>query len=211
MPTEDSDEPPAQPLPREGDVWYVSYGSNMSQARLSAYLEGGVPPGGNAANPGAHDPTPPRRSVPVDLPGALYFAGDSHQWHGGVAFYDHHGEGGPTAARAYLITAYQFADIAAQEMYRIPQPGDPLVEVVVDGLDGGRHHVGPGHYETLVEVGRFEGVPMLTFTAPHGLDHVEHNEPSPAYLAMLADGLRVSRQWNDEDIAAYFDRVVPSS
>ena len=83
--------------------------------------------------------------------------------------------------------------------------------MVVDGIDGGRHHVGPGHYETLVEVGRFEGVPMLTFTAPHGLDHVEHNEPSPAYLAMLADGLRESRQWNDEDIAAYFDRVVPSS
>ena len=97
----------------------------MSQARLSAYLEGGVPPGGNAANPGAHDPTPPRRSVPVDLPGALYFAGDSPQWHGGVAFYDHDGEGGPTAARAYLITAHQFADIAAQEMYRIPQQGDP--------------------------------------------------------------------------------------
>jgi hypothetical protein len=210
MSTEDSGEPHAQPLPREGDVWYVSYGSNMSEARLTAYLEGGVPPGGNAANPGAQDPTPPRRSVPVDLPGAVYFAGDSVQWHGGVAFYDHDAEGGPTAARAYLITAHQFADIAAQEMYRIPQEGDPLVEVVVDGIDGGRHHVGPGHYETLVEVGRLEGVPMLLFTAPHGIDHVEHTQPSPAYLAMLADGLRASRQWSDDDVAAYFERVLPS-
>jgi hypothetical protein len=210
MSTDDGAEPSAQPLPGEGDVWYVSYGSNMSQARLTAYLEGGVPPGGKAANPGAHDPTPPRRSVPVDLPGAVYFAGDSRQWRGGVAFYDHDGKGGPTAARAYLITAHQFADIAAQEMYRIPQQGDPLVEVVVGGIDGGRHHVGPGHYETLVEVGRLEGVPMLLFTAPHGLDHVEHNEPSAAYLAMLADGLRESRQWSDEDVAGYFDRVVPA-
>ncbi len=203
-----ADEPEAHALPQEGDVWYVSYGSNMSESRLSAYLEGGVPPGGKRANPGARDSSPPRRSVPVDLPGALYFAGNSPQWHGGVAFYDHDGEGGPTAARAYLITAHQFADIAAQEMYRVPQEGDPLVEVVIGGIDGGRHHVGPGRYETLVEVGQLEGFPLLLFTAPHGIDHVEHTRPSPAYLAMLADGLRESRQWGEEQIAAYFDRVV---
>jgi hypothetical protein len=94
-------------------------------------------------------------------------------------------------------------------MYRVPQEGDPLVEVVVDGIDGGRHHVGPGRYETLVEVGRLEGVPMLLFTAPHGIDHEEHTAPSPAYLAMLADGLRESRQWSQADIDAYFDRVRP--
>ena len=199
----------AQPLPREGDVWYVSYGSNMSEARLAAYLEGGVPPGGRRANPGARDASPPRRSVPVDLPGALYFAGDSPQWHGGVAFYDHDAACGPTAARAYLITAHQFADIAAQEMYRVPQEGDPLVEVVLGGIDGGRHHVGPGHYETLVEVGRLEGVPMLLFTAPHGIDHVEHTQPSAAYLAMLSAGLRESRRWGDAEIEAYFTRVTP--
>jgi hypothetical protein len=204
-------ERPASPLPQEGDVWYVSYGSNMSEARLAAYIEGGVPPGGKRANPGARDASPPRRSVPVDLPGALYFAGDSLQWHGGVAFYDHDGQGGPTAARAFLITAHQFADIAAQEMHRIPQEGDPLVEVVIGGIDGGRHHAGPGHYETLVEVGSLEGVPMLLFTAPHGIDHVEHTQPSPAYLAMLADGLRESRQWDEEEVEAYFARVVPQN
>ena len=208
MPVDETHDLPAQPLP-EQDVWYVSYGSNLSDIRLAAYIEGGVPPGGKRANPGARDDSPPRRSVPVDLPGALYFAGDSPQWHGGVAFYDHDAEGGPTAARAYLVTAHQFADIAAQEMYRVPQEGDPLAEVVIGGIDGGRHHVGPGHYETLVEVGQLEGAPMLLFTAPHGIDHVEHTQPSAAYLAMLADGLRESRQWDDEDVAAYFDRVVP--
>src|SRR6185312_15485359 len=110
MSTDDEDEPRAQPLPQEGDVWYVSYGSNMSEARLTAYLEGGVPPGGNRSNPGARDSSPPRRSVPVDLPGCVYFAGHSPQWHSGVAFYDHDAEGGPAAARAYLVTAHQFAD-----------------------------------------------------------------------------------------------------
>ncbi len=207
MSSEPVDEPEAQPLPDHGEVWYVSYGSNMSATRLAAYLEGGFPPGGNRENPGAHDPTPPRRTVPVDLPGALYFAGESRQWGGGVAFYDHDGEGGPTAARAYLVTAEQFADIAAQEMARVPQQGDPLVEVVVGGIDGGRHHAGPGRYETLVEVGRLDGAPMLLFTSPHGVDHVEHSQPTPAYLAMLADGLRESRQWDDDDLAAYFQRL----
>lgn len=206
--TSEEVEPEARALPRDGDVWYVSYGSNMSAARLTAYLEGGVPPGGRRRNPGARDDSPPRRSVPVDLPGALYFAGHSPQWGGGVAFYDHDATGprgaGPTAARAYLLTAEQFTDVAAQEMYRVPQEGDALEEVVIGGIDGGRHHAGPGHYETLVEVGRLDGAPMLLFTAPHGIDHVEHTQPSPGYLTMLAEGLRESRQWDDEEVAAYF-------
>jgi hypothetical protein len=200
-------EPVPQPLPNRGEVWYVSYGSNMSAARLAAYLEGGVPPGGNRTNPGARNSAPPRRSVPVDLPGALYFAGSSPQWGGGVAFYDHEAEGGPTAARAYLVTAEQFADVAAQEMYRVPQEGDPLEEVVLAGIDGGTHHAGPGHYETLVEVGQLDGAPMLLFTAPHGIDHVAHTQPSAAYLAMLVTGLEESRGWDERAVSAYFERL----
>ncbi len=148
-------------------VWYVSYGSNMSAERLACYLEGGCPPGGTKANPGARDRTLPTRSIPVDLPGTLYFAGDSRQWGGGVAFYDHDTPGW-TAARGYLVTREQLADIAAQEMYRVPVEGDPLEEVLLEPLRDGRHTVGPGHYETLVEVGRHEGLPMITFTSPHG-------------------------------------------
>ena len=190
-------------------VWYVSYGSNMSSARLGAYLAGGVPPGGSRPNPGARDASPPRRSVAVDLPGSLYFAGDSRQWKGGVAFYDHDDTSrAPTAARAYLLTAAQFTDVAAQEMYRVPQDGDPLEEVVLGGLDGGRHHAGPGHYETLIEVGRLEELPMLLFTAPHGIGAVEHTAPSPAYAAMLAAGLRESRGWRDDEVTGYLSRLT---
>jgi hypothetical protein len=200
---------PVQPLPHDGEVWYVSYGSNMSQMRLACYLEGGVPPGGTTANPGARDPRPPRHTIGVELPGSVYFAGDSPQWGGGVAFYDHTTPG-PAAGRAYLVTAQQFADIAAQEMYRVPDPADPIEEIVLGGLDPeleGRHHVGPGHYETLVEVGEVGGAPMLTFTAPHGVDHVEHNDPSPGYLAMLSDGLREAHGWSDREIGEYFGRL----
>jgi hypothetical protein len=109
------------------------------------------------------------------------------------------------------VTAQQFADIAAQEMYRVPDPDDPIEEIVLGGLDpdlDGRHHVGPGHYETLVEIGRLGGAPMLTFTAPHGIDHVEHRAPSEAYLAMLGDGLREAHGWGEWEIQAYFDRLA---
>jgi hypothetical protein len=184
------------------EVWYVSYGSNMSRDRLIAYLRGGRPPGARTTYAGARDATLPVDDAPVDLPGRLYFAGDSVTWGGGVAFYDHDEPGG-TAARAYRISAAQFADIAAQEMHRVPREDDPIEQIVLDGLVRGRHRVGPGHYETLVEIGRRDGLPMLTFTAPHGYDAVEHTEPAPAYLATIARGLRESRGWTEDEIDDY--------
>jgi hypothetical protein len=189
------------------EVWYVSYGSNMCRARLAAYLAGGRPEGALRSYVGARDTTLPREDLPVELPGRIYFAGESPTWTGGIAFYDHD-EPGPTPARAYRITAAQFADVAAQEMHRIPEEGDPLEEVVVGGLDSGRHHAGPGHYETLIQVGEHAGLPMLTFTSPHGMHAVTRTRPAPAYLAMLADGLREAHGWDDERIAAYFRDVT---
>jgi len=188
-------------------VWYVSYGSNMSARRFACYIEGGTPAGGTRHNPGARDRRLPERTMPVDLPGTVYFAGESPQWGGGVAFYDH-ATPGFTAARGYLVTAEQFADIAAQEMYRLPQADDQLSELVLAPLTNGRHELGPGRYETLVEVGRVEGRPLLTFTSPHGLEHVEHTQPAPAYLSMVADGLRESRGWDEEQVAAYLTSIA---
>jgi hypothetical protein len=188
-------------------VWYVSYGSNMAAARLACYLTGGRPPGGARVNPGARDRTLPERSVPVDLPGRLYFAGKSPQWGGGVAFYDH-ATPGWTAARAYLVTTRQLADIAAQEMYRLPVEGDPLEEILLSPLAEGQHTFGDGRYETLVEVGTYDDLPLLTFTSPHGADHLPHTAPAPTYLAMMAEGLRESRGWDDAQIATYIDTVT---
>ena len=191
---------------RSPEVWYVSYGSNMCRDRLGCYLYGGRPPGAAVEYVGARDRSHPRDDLAVELPGSLYFAGESSTWGGGVAFYDHDVPG-PTPARAYRISVRQFVDVAAQEMQRIPEGGDPLEEVVIGGLDAGRHHAGPGHYETLIEVGHHDDLPMLTFTAPHGRDAVPHTRPRPAYLAMLAEGLRESHGWDDRRIEAYFASV----
>ncbi len=188
-------------------VWYVSYGSNMSWERFRCYLVGGRPPGGSRTNPGARDRTLPGRDVGVELPGTTYFAGSSPQWGGSVAFYDHDAPG-PTAARAYLVTATQLADVAAQEMYR--EPGDDtLADVARRPLPDGRHRLGDGRYETLVHLGDLDRLPMLTFTAPGTADDVEHGAPSSAYLGMMATGLREAHRWDEARIGAYLAGLSP--
>jgi hypothetical protein len=166
-------------------IWYVSYGSNMCRARFDCYLRGGRPAGAARTYPGCRDTTPPREVVTVDLPGTVYFAGESVVWGGGVAGYDH-ATPGPSKGRAYLITAQQFADIAAQEMSRAPGEGPDLTEVLLakESVRGG-----VGRYETLCWLGERAGVPMLTFTGPWRVDEVAHAAPSPAYLRMLREGL----------------------
>lgn len=179
-------------------VWYTSYGSNMHAARLAAYLSGGRPDGAARAYPGCRDRTPPRRSVPVELDGAVYFATHSPVWGGGRAFYDPRVPG-RVLARAHLVTAGQFADIAAQEMYAEPGTDLDLTEVLATG----RSELGPGRYETLVRAGELDGLPMLTFTAPWAMADVPWSVPSAAYLAHLTAGLREAGRWDAVTIARY--------
>ncbi|HEX3791048.1 MAG TPA: histone deacetylase [Pseudonocardiaceae bacterium] len=179
-------------------VWYVSYGSNMHAERLNCYLAGGVPPGGTFACAGARDPRPPRQDAAVWLPGGVYFATHSPVWEGGRAFYDPELPG-TAAARAWLITAAQFADISAQEMYRAPGTDLDLTDV----LAAGRAELGPGRYETLLHVGERDRCPLLTFTAPWHCADIPAEPPSLAYLRMLAGGLIDGHDWDIPRTAAY--------
>jgi len=134
----------------------------MSAARFACYLRGGCPLGGARTYPGARDPRPARDTRGVWLPGAVYFAGESAVWTGGMAFYDP-GAGGHAAARAYLVSAGQFSDVAAQEMYRVPGVDLDLSEVLATG----RSVTGPGRYETLVRAGEPRRTPAADV---HGAD-----------------------------------------
>lgn len=179
-------------------VWYAAYGSNMHLDRLRCYLAGGRPHGGSIELPGGRDPADPARAVAIEIPGLLYFATESLTWTGGRAFYCPEGAG-RTAARAYLLTAGQFADIVAQEMYRSPAADLDLREV----LTTGRTRLGPGRYETLVRVGTLDGHPILTCTAPWHHTELPGNPPSRAYLRHLAAGLAESHGWTPARIASY--------
>jgi hypothetical protein len=179
-------------------VWYTSYGSNMHLDRLAAYIQGGRPPGAAREYPGCRNPAMPARSIPVELTGAMYFATESPVWGGGRAFYDPQ-VSGRVLARAHMVTTDQFSDIAAQEMYREPGAGLDLVDVLAQG----RVVLGEGRYETLVCAGQIDGLPVLTFTAPWGVQDVEWVPPSAAYVRFLASGLLTAGAWDVEAVASY--------
>ncbi|WP_213575382.1 hypothetical protein [Rhodococcus sp. USK13] len=160
-------------------IWYVSYGSNMATTRLACYLRGGCPPGGNHSHPGARDTSEPRESVPVVIPGSVFFAGESRIWGGGRAFYDPDAPG-TVAARAFLVTQEQFEDIHAQE---------------------------PACYDRLVPLGTRDGIVMCTFTTRARGDVVTRNAPAPAYIATIADGLREGHGWDDPRVEDYLTRL----
>lgn len=179
-------------------VWYSSYGSNMSAKRFGCYLYGGTPEGGSRQHPGCRDQRPPAEDRAVELPGGVYFAGESSVWTGGVAYYDA-ALPGSSPARAYLITREQFADVTAQESHR--SPGGQLdIDTLVRN---GRLQLGEGGYETLLCLGELDGNPLVTFTAPHRRDEIVPTVPSAAYLRTLAEGLLESRPWTARQAAGY--------
>ncbi|XVS61281.1 histone deacetylase [Actinosynnema sp. CA-299493] len=185
-------------------VWYVAYGSNLHAARFACYVAGGTPVGATRGFPGCRDTGPPLATRALEVPGGIYFATESPVWLGGRAFYDP-GLPGVAAARGYLVTTTQFADVAAQEMYR--EPGADLDLTAVPA--GGRHALGPGRYETLLHLGEHDGHPALTFTAPWSAADVEHTKPSAGYLAMLATGLAETHGWSTGRIADYLAGRTP--
>lgn len=181
-----------------GLVWYVAYGSNLSAKRFHYYLRGGQPPGAAVTYPGARDRSLPRDGRALWIPGAVYFATESQAWGGGRALYDPD-ISGTAAARAYLITVEQFSDVAAQEMYRETAADLDLAELAA----AGRAQTGDGRYETLIYLGHDERAPMVTFTAPWGMQDVPLLSPSATYLQMLGHGLCEAHKFDHRQAAEY--------
>jgi hypothetical protein len=192
-------------------VWYVAYGSNLSQQRLRCYLRGGRPVGSVHRNPGARDPRPPSavRTVAIDRP--AYFGGASRVWSGGVAFLDHGPAAGrPTLGRGYLITVEQFADVLAQEGRRpVGGPLDPRIAASL--ADGARRSLGTGWYDTVVPLGPLDGHPAVTFTAAWLRSEVAEMMPSPAYLSVVGAGLREAWGLTAAEAAAYLSARLPAA
>ena len=178
-------------------VWYASYGSNLSRDRFLHYLDGGRPHGASRTYPGARDSSQPEDDRALTLPGEMFFAWTSPTWGGAIAFYDAD-HPGPTLARAYLVSEQQFADVAAQERRELPGEDLDLTHV----LTHSRHHLGPGHYQALHLVSELDGLPVLTFTTPDP-SVLQRNSPTPAYLATLVTGLRDAHHLPDDEIADY--------
>ena len=177
-------------------VWYVAYGSNLALDRFRCYLAGGA-----RVYVGCRDHSDPERIVGVQIPGGLVFAGESRVWGGGSAFYD---LAAPrqVAGRAYLLTADQLGDVAAQEMRR--EPGGEFARdlaALLPDIDA-VHTMGPGRYETVVRLGDHDGLPMFTVTRDTVAD-LEPAAPTAPYLRWIATGLTEAHGWNTQQVVDY--------
>ena len=118
-----------------------------------------------------------------------------------MAFYD---DRAPrrVACRAYLVTAEQFADVAAQEMRR-PPGGEFALELarVLADVDP-VHALGPGRYETLTRVGTLADAPMVTVTYAD-VATLGPVAPSAAYLRCISRGLHEAHGWDPVRTAGY--------
>jgi hypothetical protein len=185
-------------LATDDPVWYVAYGSNMSAARFGCYISGGRPQGARRTYLGCRDRSPPLRDVGIRLAGGLTFAGESRVWGGGIAFYHPHADG-ELAARAYLLTFGQLSDVVAQEARR-PVGSDLMLGSGVDR----RWAVPSQVYETVLQVGDRDGLPMMTITS---LQNLEPTTPSAPYLRTMLDGLGEAFGWTADERADYLLRA----
>ena len=134
---------------------------------------------------------------PVALPGRLSFAWESPTWGGGIAFFSP-SRAGAVRATAYLVTARQFSDVFAQEMWREPGVDLDLGPL----LAGGSHAVGPGRYETLHLAGTVDDRPVVAFSCPD-VAELGLRPPAAPYLATMVRGLRATHELSDDETVDY--------
>ena len=182
-------------------VWYVCYGSNLSEERFSYYIKGGSYCGRTYY--GCRDKTPPENSKGMTIPYELYFAKKSGFWdNGGVAFISLAEDlANPTLGRGYLITWEQFLDVLAQENSK--NPGDDQVAVLyLKTLKNKKMTkiAGLGWYDLVVYLGEEEGYPKFTFTHSEKYDL---RPPAQKYLKVIGDGLKEVYNLSSIEIASY--------
>ena len=202
------------------EVYYASYGSNMSRERFMAYIEGGSVRGATRVYNGATDKTAPTDDIPLKFNNPVQYAGNSTVWgKGGVGFLDHSAPG-KSLGRAYKITAEQFSDVVAQESGQLTNYAKTDVD---SALENGVTYDYKRLYGTLVHVGDYNGRPVLTFTAPFGVEDAYYGDvhfdgttagrkgsrfythaPSQAYMQMIGRGLNETFGLDVEQQATYF-------
>lgn len=181
-------------------VWYASYGSNLSRQRFEHYLLGGTPAGGRRRYLGSADRAPPQADRPFDLPYRLRFGGASRTWGGGMAFIETTARG-HTLARLYRISGQQFGDVHGQENGGDARPAD-----LATLGPGQRVRAGGGNYPMIMCCGHVDSVPVYTFTAEHVPTPAA---PAPAYLRTIATGLAEAHGLTVSQIVAYL-RAAPT-
>lgn len=155
-------------------IWYVGYGSNLSQSRMLNYIEGTVPGGLSSKQEGCRDNQSPKRTVGLEIQGKMHFAGRTSRWGGGGSAYIDRDPRARSLAKGFLITMEQLDDIVAQENGR--EVGSVRLDTA-KVLAEGSMLVDPTFvYCELVHLGDYDGVPAFTLTGDFSAqDSLEHS------------------------------------
>jgi hypothetical protein len=170
----------------ENHIWYVGYGSNLSEQRFLCYIKGGTPGFGKKCYGGCTDKTQPKDNRPKTIHYPLYFAlpgrsKETTNWGcGGVAFIGpRKDEKIKTLCRLWKITKEQYTEVKEQE--------------------------GEGWYNEEIEIGKEDGMLIYTITSKVDLDNIL--PPSEAYLKTIALGLRETWNFDNKEIVNYLIEI----
>ena len=138
-------------------IWYACYGSNINYDRFMLYINGGK----YATKKGCSDKSRPLEFKKYIFKHPIYFAGESKNWTGGMAFLDYK-KIGKCYGKIYKIKLSQFIEIYEQE--------NKL-------------------YNHVLLLDYIDDIPVLTFTSRIRLNNLLNN-PSSRYIQIIVKGLK---------------------
>ncbi len=175
-------------------VFYLSYGSNLDEARFLTYITGGSVPGSTKVHEGCRDKSLPRKRVHHKFGWRVRFVAYSEWWEGLAACIDE--EADVSHGVAYLITREQFVDVLRQEN-GLPLERDVVVDWEALHARSALEVASGLAYGLLRTMGELDGVPVYTFThtsefmrkQQRGSRKKPERTASVAYLNVIARGL----------------------
>ncbi len=190
-------------------IWYACYGSNMDETRFLKYIQGGDLTVNGKTIPYTACPTDtnsPRESEPYLINRRFYFAKKSQKtWNGhGVGFISTKcNSRSLTYAKLYLISRDQF-----NHLYESENNGNTYL-IDYDALQrDGILDFQRGFYNRIIQLkDNYKGYPILTFTNSQVPPKNRPNAPMAEYVELISNGLRITHNLTDEDIARYIKKA----
>lgn len=203
------------------NIWYATYGSNMSMPRFCCYIEGGQIEGMIRSCVGSMDKSKPKEIIWKTFPHRLFFARDrTATWGpGGVAFiHPSSNVDEKTYMCLYKITLEQFNDVLLQENISNHDMSHPLfdltaLQTIQTKKSLSVELVQRGWYHNVVYLGKEEDIPILTMTC--SLFNVDSfisgkfpiNPPCKEYANTLIKGLVEGKQLSEEEASTYIEEA----
>lgn len=165
-------------------VWYLGYGSNLSEQRFLCYIKGGKSLYGKKSNKSCGDKTPPVGDKPYKIPYRLYFAlpdgleGTKNWGPGGVAFIKTRKvkkKENWTYCRMWKITKEQYEHVRDEE--------------------------GRTWYDKEILIKKEAGIPIYTITSKKNLRNIL--PASNTYLKTIALGFKEIHKLTSKKITEY--------